>query len=106
LVGTEIEDKTGRIKKKISGGDDGAKWVSKGRYEFMKQHKIDLQPNQRVFFQDGDCHNFAKENLTYVTFSGKHYARARAGIWWKPKENQRTTFEILPWKGAKKKVAV
>lgn len=100
LTGTEVEGKDGRIKKKISAPGEKSEWISKGRYEFMKQHKIDLKQNQRVFFIDGDCHNFAKDNLTYVTFSGKRYERARSGIWWAPKGSPK----LKEWQPKKKAV--
>jgi hypothetical protein len=58
--------------------------MSKARHEFIKANKMDLTNNQRVFFKDGNPHNFDKDNLTYVTFSGVSYKIAKSKVVYKP----------------------
>lgn len=72
LLGTEVQEKSGRVKKKVADLD-GAKWVSRGRYNYMREHKIDLDPNQRIFHANGDCADDSPQNLVCIRFAGKHY---------------------------------
>lgn len=84
-VGTQVQDKQGRVKVKVSSGDDGSKWMSRGRYNYMKHYKIDLSEFHRVFHIDGDIANDDPKNLTAIKFSGKRYSFERSRVIFEPK---------------------
>lgn len=85
LVGTQVQDKQGRIKVKVSAGDEGSKWISRGRYNYMKHYKIDLTEFHRVFHIDGDIANDDPKNLTAIKFSGKRYNFETSRVVFEPK---------------------
>ena len=79
-VGTQVEDKDGRIKIKLPDG----KWISRARYEYMKAKKADLDGNQRVFCIDGDRQNHDIKNLVPITFNGTRYSIAHSRVIYSP----------------------
>ncbi len=83
--GTEVQQKRGRVLKKIRIDDDTTKWVGRGRYVYMKTFKVDLDQDQRVFHIDGDKANDDPKNLVPIRFGGPVYNLAHAKVVWSPK---------------------
>lgn len=83
LIGTEVQDKSGRIKKKV-GDLDGTKWISRGRYVFMNHFKQDLTENHRVFHMNGDIADDDPKNLVAIKFSGVRYALKTSRVVYEP----------------------
>ena len=90
-IGTEVQDKTGRVKKRLSDAEmkdfnTKNKWISRGRYAWMKEHGEELNENQRVFHIDGDKKNDDPSNLVPITFSGTRYELAHSRVLWVPRQ--------------------
>lgn len=87
-VGTEVQEKNGRVKKKVLGADDKSKWEGRNRINWMKHNGTDLGEGQRVFHIDGDKKNDEPDNLVAITFNGPHYSLSHSRVLWMPKVNQ------------------
>lgn len=85
LIGTEVQDKNGRVKKKISAGDGNAKWVGRARYNYMREYKEDLTENHRVFHKNGDLADDDPKNLVAIKFSGVRYHLVHSRVVYFPK---------------------
>lgn len=86
-IGTEIQDKSGRVKKKVED-IDGAKWVGRNRYNWMMHHKKDLTENDKVYHIDGDKGNDDPSNLVAIRFSAARYSLKHSRVVWVPKNSK------------------
>lgn len=84
-IGTEVQEKTGRVRKKV----EGSKWISRGRYSYMEATKESLDSDQRVFHKDGDRANDSPDNLVAIRFSGTRYELKHSRVIWFPKNSPR-----------------
>lgn len=84
LIGTQVQEKNGRIKVKV-GDVDGAKWISKGRHDYMRQYKEDLTPFDRVYFKNGNPEDFTKGNLVAIKFTGARVSLQHSKVIYQPK---------------------
>lgn len=82
LPGTQVEDKSGRIKIKTKDG----KWIGMGRHRYIEVKKVQLTQDQRVFHIDGDRHNFDINNLVPISFNGTTYSLAHSRVIYIPKK--------------------
>lgn len=88
LLGTEVQEKSGRVKKKIED-IEGAKWIGRGRYNWMKHNKKDLTENDRVFHLNGDKSDDDPSNLVAIKFTGVKYNIKSSRVVWEPKGGQK-----------------
>lgn len=84
LVGTEVQEKSGRVKKKVEDVD-GAKWVGRNRYNWMMHHKKDLDQNDKVYHINGNKEDDDPSNLVAIRFSGVRYNIKSSRVVWEPK---------------------
>lgn len=84
LAGTEVQEKSGRVKKKIED-IDGAKWIGRNRFNYMKHHKRELDENEKVYHINGDKADDNPENLVAIKFSGVRYALKTSKVVWEPR---------------------
>ena len=84
-VGTEVQEKSGRVKKKVGDG----KWVGRNRHNWEKFFKKDLSDTQRVFHINGDKADDSPKNLVAIEFSRKVYNLKRSKIVWAPEPMNR-----------------
>jgi len=101
-LGTEVQEKSGRVKKKIEDLD-GAKWVGRNRYNWMQHHKKELGDNDKVYHIDGDKSNDDPSNLVAIKFSGVKYSLKHSRVVWEPKGGEK---HYKPWVVAKKLAVV
>lgn len=87
--GTEVQEKSGRVKIKISSDSNGSKWIGRARFNYMKAYKIDLTDSHRVFHMDGDLTNDNPKNLAAIKFSGIRYALTTSKVLWMPKAEKK-----------------
>jgi len=82
LIGTHIQDTNGRVRVKIGPSD----WVARGRLNWMRFHREEIMPNERIFHINGDRANDNKENLIKIRFTGTRYFLRHSKILFRPKE--------------------
>ncbi len=87
-IGTEVQEKSGRVKKKVEDLD-GAKWIGRNRYNWIKHHKKDLGENDKVYHIDGNKENDDPSNLVAITFSAVKYKLTHSRVVWEPKNTQK-----------------
>lgn len=100
-LGTEIQDKSGRVKKKI-GDSEGAKWMGRNRYNWMQHHKRELEDGEKVFHMNGDKADDTPGNLVAIKFIGIKYNLKRSRVVYAPKKS----LNIKPWLPKRKELAV
>lgn len=82
LIETEVQDKSGRVRKKILVGRKG-KWIARGRYIYGLSH--DLDRSQRVFHIDGDRTNDEPDNLVAIAFGVHSYKLSQSRVVFTPR---------------------
>jgi len=83
-IGTEVQEKSGRVKKKIEDLD-GAKWIGRNRFNYMMHHKRELEENEKVYHVNGDKADDRPENLVAIKFSGVRYELRTSKVVWSPR---------------------
>ncbi len=78
---TEVQEKSGRVRKKIGKGE----WMGRNRYNWMKYHKKDLDENMRVFHINGDKADDDPGNLVAIQFNRTVYNLTHSTVVWRPK---------------------
>jgi hypothetical protein len=88
--GTEVQEKSGRVKKKIFISDtEGCKWMSRGRYNFMQKYKVDLTENDKVYHIDGNKENDDPSNLVAIHFNAVRVNISHSRVVWEPPKTQK-----------------
>jgi hypothetical protein len=85
LTGTEVQNKNGSVKKKLSDGS----WIGRNRYIAMQKilHR-DLLENERVYHLDGDKANDEPENLAVIKFQTKLYKLQHSRVVFAPQKDK------------------
>lgn len=68
-VGSEIEEKSGRIKKKVIDG----RWIGRGRWVMEKQLKRELKENEKVYHISVKKSDDRPHNLVVIEFRTTEY---------------------------------
>jgi hypothetical protein len=79
-IGTEVQEKNGRVRKKVDEG----KWISRGRYVYMKANSEELSSDHRVFHKNGDKANDEPKNLVAIKFNGTRYGLLHSRVLYVP----------------------
>ncbi len=81
-VGSEVQAKTGHVKKKISDG----KWQGRNRWVAEKKIvKRELHQNERVFHINGKKDDDGTKNLVIITFSMTKFILPKSQVIFIPK---------------------
>lgn len=80
-VGTEVQEKSGRVKKKLRDGS----WITRGRFIYMNKLGKHLDHLDRVFHINGDVSDDNPRNLVAIRFSGNRYTLRTSRVLWEPR---------------------
>jgi len=84
-IGTEVQEKSGRVKKKLNDGT----WITRGRFIYMNKLGKELTPLDRVFHINGVADDDKPRNLVAIRFSGRRYNLQTSRVVWEPKERRK-----------------
>lgn len=81
LIGTHVQEKSGRVRVKVGKGE----WVSRNRLNWTRHYKKELNDHMRVYHINGDKADDSPKNLVAITFSAVRYNLRHSKIIFKPK---------------------
>lgn len=83
-TGTEVQEKSGRVKKKLNDGS----WITRGRFIYINKLGKKLDKFDRVFHINGIADDDTPRNLVAIRFAGNRYSLRTSKVIWTPKQKK------------------